>query len=73
MPKAIIFRDTLKITYDNDVITCITRDISGFMACRPERGELPDAVENRRFDISRSWRLKTVESFNGFIRRKSCT
>ncbi|EBU9429434.1 tail fiber assembly protein, partial [Salmonella enterica subsp. enterica serovar Braenderup] len=35
--------DTLKITYDdNDVITCITRDISGLWPAGQSVAELPD-------------------------------
>ncbi|EHO7207587.1 tail fiber assembly protein, partial [Salmonella enterica subsp. enterica serovar Soerenga] len=44
--------DTLKITYDdNDVITCITRDISGLWPAGQSVAELPDTDENRRADI----------------------
>nr|QVC04811.1 tail fiber assembly protein [Salmonella enterica subsp. enterica serovar Montevideo str. CFSAN004346] len=44
--------DTLKITYDdNDVITCITRDVSGLWPAGQSVAELPDTDENRRADI----------------------
>ncbi|HFW1221602.1 TPA: phage tail protein, partial [Salmonella enterica subsp. enterica serovar Enteritidis] len=65
--------DTLKITYDdNDVITCITRDVSGLWPAGQSVAELPDTDENRRADIHAAGSLKTVKSFKGFIRRKSC-
>ncbi|EIF0664643.1 tail fiber assembly protein [Salmonella enterica] len=51
--------DTLKITYDdNDVITCITRDISGLWPAGQSVAELPDTDENRRADISGGWQFK---------------
>ncbi|ELM7340489.1 tail fiber assembly protein [Salmonella enterica] len=50
--------DTLKITYDdNDVITCITRDISGLWPVGQSVAELPDTDENRRADISGGWQF----------------
>ncbi|ECU8519766.1 tail fiber assembly protein, partial [Salmonella enterica subsp. arizonae serovar 44:z4,z23,z32:-] len=50
--------DTLKITYDdNDVITCITRDISGLWPAGQSVAELPDTDENRRADISGGWQF----------------
>ncbi|CBY96449.1 putative tail fiber protein of phage [Salmonella enterica subsp. enterica serovar Weltevreden str. 2007-60-3289-1] len=33
---------------------------------------MPDTDENRRADIHAAGSLKTVKSFKGFIRRKSC-
>ncbi|ECW1000523.1 tail fiber assembly protein, partial [Salmonella enterica subsp. enterica] len=51
--------DTLKITYDdNDVITCITRDVSGLWPAGQSVAELPDTDENRRADISGCWQFK---------------
>ncbi|HFW2170588.1 TPA: tail fiber assembly protein [Salmonella enterica subsp. enterica serovar Bovismorbificans] len=51
--------DTLKITYDdNDVITCITRDISGLWPAGQSVAELPDTDENRLADISGCWQFK---------------
>ncbi|ENK2111102.1 tail fiber assembly protein [Salmonella enterica] len=51
--------DTLKITYDdNDVITCITRDISGLWPAGQSVAELPDTDENRLADISGGWQFK---------------
>lgn len=51
--------DTLKITYDdNDVITCITRDISGLWPAGQSVAELPDTDENRRANISGGWQFK---------------
>ncbi|EGP2907675.1 tail fiber assembly protein, partial [Salmonella enterica subsp. enterica serovar Muenster] len=51
--------DTLKITYDdNDIITCITRDISGLWPAGQSVAELPDTDENRLADISGGWQFK---------------
>lgn len=48
--------DTLKFTYDdNGVITCITRDVSGFWPAGKSVAEVPDTKENRRADISGRW------------------
>ncbi|EHU3652568.1 tail fiber assembly protein, partial [Salmonella enterica] len=59
MCQKLFSADTLKITYDdNDVITCITRDISGLWPVGQSVAELPDTDENRRADISGGWQFK---------------
>ncbi|ECJ2444091.1 phage tail protein [Salmonella enterica subsp. diarizonae] len=48
--------DTIKVEYDNNgVITCISRDISGFWPVGKSVAEVPDTKENRRADISGRW------------------
>ncbi|EDN4031398.1 DUF4376 domain-containing protein [Salmonella enterica] len=48
--------DTIKVEYDNNgVITCISRDISGFWPVGKSVAEVPDTEENRRADISGRW------------------
>ncbi|EBU8846317.1 phage tail protein [Salmonella enterica subsp. enterica serovar Muenchen] len=48
--------DTIKVEYDNNgIITCISRDISGFWPVGKSVAEVPDTEENRRADISGRW------------------
>ncbi|EDJ1207920.1 DUF4376 domain-containing protein [Salmonella enterica] len=48
--------DTIKVEYDNNgVITCISRDVSGFWPVGKSVAEVPDTEENRRADISGRW------------------
>ncbi|EBA1657260.1 DUF4376 domain-containing protein [Salmonella enterica subsp. enterica serovar Poano] len=48
--------DTIKVEYDNNgVITCISRDVSGFWPVGKSVAEVPDTKENRRADISGRW------------------
>ncbi|HCM6314047.1 TPA: DUF4376 domain-containing protein [Salmonella enterica subsp. enterica serovar 14:z:e,n,x] len=48
--------DTIKVEYNNNgVITCISRDISGFWPVGKSVAEVPDTEENRRADISGRW------------------
>lgn len=51
--------DTIKVEYDNNgVITCISRDVSGFWPVGKSVAEVPDTEENRRADISGGWKFK---------------
>ncbi|EOA1531627.1 DUF4376 domain-containing protein [Salmonella enterica subsp. enterica serovar Braenderup] len=48
--------DTIKVEYDNNgIITCISRDVSGFWPVGKSVAEVPDTKENRRADISGRW------------------